>query len=108
MPWEPLPDPVGEPTPLGRPLDALMARLVGSSGGATTATEVIFDRWPDIIGAGLAQFSRPARIEDRCLVVAVNDAAMGAELRWQVSTIVRRITELAGSCPIDRVRVVTT
>jgi hypothetical protein len=86
-----------------------MARLVGSSGGATiSATEVIFDRWPDIVGAGMAQFSRPARIEDRCLVVAVSDAAMGAELRWQVSAIVCRITELAGSCPIDRVRVVTT
>lgn len=102
MPWEPLPDPVGEPTRLDVSLDAVMARLAGTS---VDATEVIFDRWVDLVGAGLAQFSRPTRLADGCLHVAVSDAAFGSELRWMEQTIIDRVVELAGSCPVDRVRV---
>lgn len=103
MPWDPLPDPVGEPTRVDVPLDAVMAKLAGTS---VTATEVIFDRWSEIVGSGLAQYSKPARLDDGCLFIAVEEAAFGSELRWMERTIIDRVTELAGSCPIDRVRVV--
>jgi len=53
-------------------------------------------------------YSRPTRIEGGSLVITVTDAAFGAELRWQEQTILRRIAELAGTCPVERVRVVPT
>lgn len=105
MPWEPLPDRVGEPTRLDVSLDAVMSKLAGTS---VSATEVIFDRWADIVGAGLAQYSTPARLDDGCLYVSVSDSAFGSELRWMEQTIIDRITELAGTCPVDRVRVVVS
>ena len=102
MPWEPLPDSAGEPTRVDVPLDAVMSRLSGSS---ITSTEVVFDRWSDIVGAGLAQYSRPGRIDAGTLVVKVTDAAFGGELRWMEQTIVDRVIELAGDCPFTRIRV---
>ncbi len=105
MPWEPLPDSTTEPTRVDVSLDAVMAKLAGTSVGAT---EVVFDRWADIVGAGLAQYSRPSRIADRCLHVSATDAAFGSELRFMERTIVERVAELAGSCPFDRVRVTVT
>ena len=63
MPWEPLPDSVGEPTPIAGPLDAVMSRLVGSGGGGSaSATEVIFDRWAELVGAGIAE--KRIRVEE--------------------------------------------
>jgi predicted nucleic acid-binding Zn ribbon protein len=107
MPWEPLPDSVGEPTPIAGPLDAVMSRLVGSGGGGSaSATEVIFDRWAELVGAGIAEYSRPSRIEGGCLVVTVTEAPVATELRWQQQAVFKRIEELAGSCPIDQIRVV--
>ena len=103
MPWEPLPDKVGEPKPLDASLDALMSKLAGAS---LSSTEVIFDRWPEVIGSGLAQFTKPSRIDAGCLYISVDDAAFGNEVRWMEQTIIERVVALAGSCPVDRVRAV--
>ena len=69
-------------------------------------TEGIFDRWAELVGAGIAEYSRPSRIEGGCLVVTVTEAPVATELRWQQQAVFKRIEELAGSCPIDQIRVV--
>jgi predicted nucleic acid-binding Zn ribbon protein len=109
MPWEPLPDTIGEPERISGPLDAVMARLVGSgtAPGVLSATEIIFDRWGELAGSAMAVHSRPVRVENRRLVVSVTDSAFAAELKWQERNILSRILDLAGSCPVEGLRIVT-
>ena len=103
MPWEPLPGGPSEPVRVDHALDEVMTRL---SGASVDATGVIFDRWADIVGAGLAGLSRPIKLHDDVLRVRADDATIGAELRFMERTIIDRVTEIAGSCPFTRVRVV--
>lgn len=83
-----------------------MDRLVGTT---VSVTQVIYERWPEIVGEGLAAFSAPGRLHDGTLHVTVREAAYSTELKWMEETIIERVAALAGrgvpASPIERVQV---
>lgn len=84
-----------------------MSRLVGASerGSSISAVELLFERWPDLVGADLADVSRPVKVEGRRLVIEVSDAASGTELRWRERRVLDRLAQIAGESPVTGFKV---
>ena len=95
------------PEPLGpRRLDASLARLTRRLGGPTPdALQAVFSGWEDIVGRTLASRSRPVSLARRVLVVAVEDAAWGSELRYLAAGVLARLDEVVGPGTATRVEV---
>ncbi len=93
MTARPLPGAGPDPEPLGRALDRVMRGL-----GAPEASGVhlVFDRWADVVGEGLAARTRPLRIEGSRLVLAVDEPAMATHVRFLQGELLARLAELLG------------
>lgn len=93
MPATPLPGDGPGPRPLGEALDRVMKGL-----GAPPASGVhlVFDRWSEVVGESLAARTRPLRIEDACLVLAVDEPAMVTHVRFLQPELLARLEELLG------------
>lgn len=101
--WKPLPGSTPKsPARIGASLDRLAKRL-GTPGAA--ALQVVFGRWPDIVGAETAARSRPLRLAGGVLVVGVGDPAAATELRYRGSEILARIAEVVGAPVAERLEV---
>ncbi|MDY7100435.1 MAG: DUF721 domain-containing protein [Actinomycetota bacterium] len=74
-----------EPRRLDASLDRLLAGL-----GAPPAEAVgdVFERWGDIVGPGVAERTRPVRVDGGRLVVEAEDAAWASQLRWSSRSII--------------------
>ncbi len=93
--------------PLGpRRLDASLARLTRRLGGPSPdALRTVFAGWADIVGDALARRSRPVSLARGVLVVAVEDAAWGSELRYLAAGILARLDEVVGPGTVTRMEV---
>ena len=89
----PLPGDGPGPQPLGKALDRVMRGL-----GAPEASGVhlVFDRWAEVVGEGLAARTRPLRIEGSRLVLAVDEPAMATHVRFLQAELLARLAELLG------------
>jgi len=56
----------------------------------------VLKRWPEIVGAALAEKSAPDRYEKGTVWVAVLGSAWSNELRMQKATILNRLHQLSG------------
>jgi hypothetical protein len=81
------------PQPIGRALDRVLRGL-----GAPEASGVhlVFDRWAEVVGEGLAARTRPLRIEGNHLVLAVDEPAMATHVRFLQGQLLARLEELLG------------
>ncbi|WP_030163242.1 DUF721 domain-containing protein [Spirillospora albida] len=66
----------------------------------------VFGNWPGIVGAELAEHTRPERFEDGELTVAADSTTWATQLRLLSSTLVRRLNEELGHGTVTRVKVV--
>lgn len=75
-------------------LDKLLSRL-----GSDTASSVggVFGRWASIVGEQIAAHVSPLRIEDRRLLVEVDDPAWATQVRFLEADIVRKVREETGA-----------
>lgn len=96
MAWEPLPTAEGgsrDPQQLRAGLD----RVVQSLGmPSTSALQMLFHRWADIVGPELAGQCRPVKLDKGRLIIEAPDRAWATELRWLESSLVERCSEAVG------------
>jgi len=92
MPARPLPGD-HDPRPVGDSLDAVMRGL-----GAPEASGVhlVFDRWDEVVGEGLAARTRPLRIDGGRLVLAVDEPAIATHVRFLQGELLARLEALLG------------
>jgi predicted nucleic acid-binding Zn ribbon protein len=104
MTWRPLPRPSGEDRPheLAKSLDQV-ARSIGAP--PADALAIVFSRWEDVVGAGIAAHSRPISLRQSTLVVSVDHPAWATQLRYLGSSILGRITEAVGHEVASRLEV---
>ena len=93
MAARPLPGDRPGPRPIGQTLDAVMRGL-----GAPEASGVhlVFDRWAEVVGDGLAARTRPLKIDGGRLVLAVDEPAIATHVRFLQAELLARLEELLG------------
>ena len=93
MPARPLPGRGPGPQPVGRSLDAVMRGLGAPEG---SGVHLVFDRWAEVVGEGLAARTRPLKIEGTRLVLAVDEPAIATHVRFLQAELLARFDELLG------------
>ncbi len=66
----------------------------------------VVPEWEDRVGAGIANVTRPIRVSDGVLLVAVRSSAWLMELRLMERQILRKLNAEAGRGRIDGIRFV--
>ena len=94
MAARPLPGNRPGPRPIGQTLDAVMRGL-----GAPEASGVhlVFDRWAEVVGEGLAARTHPLKIDGGRLVLSVDEPAIATHVRFLEAELLRRLEELLGA-----------
>ena len=109
MTWSPLPTTDArrgaEPAPLSSALDVVLAALGGPS---REAIVVVHERWPEVVGAEVAEHARPIAIEAGRLRIGVDSPGWASHLRWSEGEIVTRISQLVGEGQVTSVQVRVT
>ncbi|MDQ3570057.1 MAG: DUF721 domain-containing protein [Actinomycetota bacterium] len=83
----------GAPRRVGVSLDHL-TRTLGAPPAAVM--EAVFSRWEDVVGPAIASHARPLSLQGGLLVVIVDEAAWGSELRYRARDLLARIAERVG------------
>jgi predicted nucleic acid-binding Zn ribbon protein len=82
-----------EPRPLGEALD----RLVRSMGApSASALEKVFGNWADVVGAEVAEHSKPVKLDGNRLTVEVADPAWASQLRWMTTEVLAALAREVG------------
>jgi len=102
MTWRPLPDDGAEPKPLRDSLDGFARKLGAPQAGALA---MVFARWDEIVGPGVAAHARPISLVQGALLVAVDQPVWATQLRYLGPRVVERIGEIAGAGVVERVEV---
>lgn len=88
----PGPDP-RDPQPLG----AVLARLVKSRGWQRPTAEArVFGSWEKVVGAEVAEHSRPIKLVDGELTVEAESTAWATQLRLLSASLLRQIAAVVG------------
>lgn len=95
--WRPLPEDPG-PRKIGEALDRVVP-----GGRAFTA---LLERWPELVGDGLAARTRPSGLHGATLVIAVDDPAWATQLRYLQADLMARFEEVLGTGLVTEIRVV--
>jgi len=74
-------------------LDAEARRLGAGDGRVLNQ---VFGCWHELVGTSVASHTRPLSLVQATLVVAVDDAAWGAQLGWLEADLLRRFDEVLG------------
>ena len=64
----------------------------------------MFGRWPEAVGAQVAEHVRPLKLDEGMLVVEVDDPAWATQVKFLTPTIIERLRAVAG-VEIDQVDV---
>lgn len=97
----PGPDP-RDPQPLG----AVLARLVKARGWErATAEATVFGAWERLVGADVAQHSRPVKLENGELTVEAESTAWATQLRLLAGELLARIGALIGHNVVTRMHI---
>jgi predicted nucleic acid-binding Zn ribbon protein len=89
-----------------QPIDATLGRLVADQGWSLDLqVHGVFGRWPDIVGAEVAQHCLPTSFADGKLVVRTDSTAWATQLRLLAPTVVRRLNEELGHGSVTLIEV---
>ncbi|PRX99579.1 DUF721 domain-containing protein [Allonocardiopsis opalescens] len=92
----------GDPQAFG----AAIADLLASRGwNDRAAAQGVFGRWDGIVGAKVAEHTRPVSLDDGVLVVAADSPAWATQVRLLAATLVRRLNEELGHGSVRSVTV---
>ena len=92
---------MNDPIPISQSLDGVVRSLRGPSREAVGG---VFGRWVDAVGEQVAERVRPLKLDERVLVVEVDDPAWATQVKFLTPTIIERLREVAG-VEIERVEV---
>lgn len=92
---------MNDPIPISNSLDGVVRSLRGPSRQAVSG---VFGRWTEAVGEQVATHVRPLKLDERVLVVEVDDPAWATQVKFLTSTIIERLAEVAG-VDVDRVEV---
>ncbi len=92
---------MNDPIPISQSLDGVVRSLRGPSREAVGG---VFGRWVDAVGEQVAERVRPLKLDERVLVVEVDDPAWATQVKFLTATIIERLREVAG-VEIERVEV---
>lgn len=98
--WRPTP-PEREPRRLGEILDRTSARLGGPSAATASA---VFTGWATIVGPEIAAHARPVSLHDRVLLLAVDEPAWAAQLRYMTTDLLARIEAATHTSEVAEIR----
>lgn len=88
-----------------RPVKESLNRLLGSLGSPSAdVLATLFEQWPAVAGAALADHARPARLVHRRLIVDVDDPAWAAQVRLREGELVDRLAQLLGDGKVQFIR----
>jgi predicted nucleic acid-binding Zn ribbon protein len=103
MPWEPLPGARhAEPARVSDSLDRLVRHMGAPSLDVTTS---LVRRWPELVGPHVGSNSRPVRLRDGTLTVAVGDPAWATQLRFLEATLLERLQAELGAEAVTAIEV---
>lgn len=88
-------------TPLRRSLETYVRNL-----GAPPISVLaqLDDRWPELVGPGLAAATRPVELVDGILTVACDDSAWASQISWMEGQIKKRFAATFDADLVKRVR----
>jgi len=82
---------------VGESLEELSRRL---GTGPLDVLSIVFARWSETVGEGVAEHVRPERLEGDALVVSVDSGAWASHLRTRATEVLSALREATGpSCP---------
>ena len=84
--------------------DGLNRLLRGLGAPPTDVVAALFELWPALAGAEMAEHSRPVRVVNRRLVVEVEDSAWAARLRLEEASLLARLAAHFGSGAVRSIR----
>lgn len=64
----------------------------------------VFGRWSEAVGAQVADHVRPVKLDQGVLTVEVDDPAWATQVKFLTSTIIARLTDVAGA-NVERIQV---
>ena len=92
---------MNDPVPISHSLDGVVKSLRGPSRRAVSG---VFGRWSDAVGEQVAEHVRPLKLDERVLVVEVDDPAWATQVKFLTPTIIERLAAVAG-VEVDRIEV---
>ncbi|MGA1345938.1 MAG: DciA family protein [Ilumatobacteraceae bacterium] len=90
-----------EPIPLSASLDRVVRSLRGPDRHQVGG---VFGRWEEVVGEPVAAHVRPLRLDDRVLVVEVDDPAWATEVEFLSAQLRGRLAEVV-QVEVDRIEV---
>lgn len=90
-----------DPVPISSSLDGVVRALRGPSRKAVSG---VFGRWEEAVGAQVATHVKPVKLDEKVLVVEVDDPAWATQVKFLATTITQRLAEVAG-VEVDRIEV---
>ena len=90
-----------DPIPISSALDGVVRSLRGPSREAVGG---LFGRWDEAVGPQVAQHVRPRKLDERTLVVDVDDPAWATQVKFLTPMIIERLATVAG-VEVERVDV---
>lgn len=102
--WRPSEVPPSERDPkrLSDSLDRITRHLGGPSADVFST---VFVRWEDLVGPDIAAHSRPVSLRDGVLVLAVDQTAWAAQLRFLSAELLERISAAAGARQVSDISI---
>jgi predicted nucleic acid-binding Zn ribbon protein len=65
---------------------------------------VLFSKWADLVGTDIAAHTEPRTLRDGVLLVAVDQPAWAAQLRYLASDLVQKIAVFTGSSDVTDIQ----
>jgi predicted nucleic acid-binding Zn ribbon protein len=90
-----------DPQPLSSTLRSWVA---GAGAGADLTKATLFGRWPEIVGADIADHCAPVSLVDGELLVQAESTAWATQIRMLATQLVRRINDEVGARSVTRIR----
>ncbi|HVB90798.1 MAG TPA: DUF721 domain-containing protein [Acidimicrobiales bacterium] len=90
-----------------RPVAQSLARVLGRMGAppSLATMDLVFTRWPEVVGPEFAEHLQPVRVDGPVLVVAADHPAWATRARMDTGSILARARAL-GDTSIERLDVV--
>jgi predicted nucleic acid-binding Zn ribbon protein len=103
MPWEPLPGRRdADPASVAMSLDRVVRHLGAPSADVTAS---LVGRWDQLVGPNVGANTRPIRLRDGTLTVAVAEPGWATQLRFLEATLVERLCAELGAGAVRTIEV---
>lgn len=91
-----------EPKPVAASLDRVTKRLGGPGADVMVA---VFSHWAEIVGPSVAAHASPVSIRGGVLVIAVDQPAWAAQLRYLGADLLTRVRDATGSDQVSEIQI---